>query len=81
LNDIVKLTRTEIDSLDRCTIEALIVLDVHNRDVVQSLAQRKIERITDFDWQAQLRYYWLENSCLVLKLKREYLINKIFRCV
>ena len=34
LNEIVRLVRTEISSLDRCTLEAMIVLDVHNRDVL-----------------------------------------------
>jgi dynein heavy chain len=34
LNEIVRLVRTEISMLDRCTLEAMIVLDVHNRDVL-----------------------------------------------
>ena len=34
LDMIVQLVRTNISTLDRCTIEALIVLDVHNRDVI-----------------------------------------------
>jgi dynein heavy chain len=38
LQDIVCLVRTPIAALDRCTLEALIVLNVHNRDVVRSLA-------------------------------------------
>jgi hypothetical protein len=28
------MVRTEISLLDRCTLEAMIVLDVHNRDVL-----------------------------------------------
>lgn len=34
LESIVELVRSNINSLDRCTIEALIVLDVHNRDCI-----------------------------------------------
>lgn len=48
LNDIVNLVRSNISPLDRCTIEALIVLDVHNRDVVEQLAEMKIEKMNDF---------------------------------
>lgn len=34
LEEIVDLVRSDISPLDRCTIEALIVLDVHNRDCI-----------------------------------------------
>lgn len=47
--------------MDRCTIEALIVLDVHNRDMINQLKNDGVCKITDFAWQSQLRYYW-ENS-------------------
>lgn len=50
--------RQKISPLDRCSLEALIVLDVHNRDVTLSLVKNKVQKITDFEWQCQLRYYW-----------------------
>lgn len=58
LQQIVKLVRTNLPKLDRCTLEALIVLDVHNVKVIEELVQTRIEKVTDFQWQAQLRYYW-----------------------
>ena len=58
LEDIVMLTRQEISVLDRCTIEAMIVLDVHNRDLVKSLGEDMISKAYDFAWQSQLRYYF-----------------------
>lgn len=61
----MNLVRSNISPLDRCTIEALIVLDVHNRDVVEQLAEMKIEKMNDFQWQAQLRYYWEKNQTVV----------------
>jgi hypothetical protein len=37
--------------LDRCTLEALIVLDVHNKDVIEiELAKNGIDKATDFNW-------------------------------
>jgi dynein heavy chain len=35
LNDTVGVVRTEISKLQRATLEALIVLDVHAKEVVQ----------------------------------------------
>ncbi len=63
--DIVVVVRKDITPLDRLTIEALIVIDVHNRDVVRNLVQKKVEKTTDFDWQAQLRYYWEKDDVVV----------------
>ncbi len=39
-----------INNLDRCTLEALIVLDVHNKDVIVDLVNKNVSRIAEFDW-------------------------------
>ena len=58
LKDIVKLVRTDLSELDRLTLGALVTIDVHGKDVVESLEKQKCESIQDFQWIAQLRYYW-----------------------
>ena len=75
LLQIVAIVRTQISSLDRCTLEAMIVLDVHNRDVMYNLAQVQIQKITDFDWQSQLRYYWVNNNSFVRIINAELSFN------
>ena len=65
LDDIVETVRGDIPALDRCTIEALIVLDVHNRDMIKQLRDSRIDKISDFAWQSQLRYYWENNNTWV----------------
>ncbi|MBP5694457.1 MAG: hypothetical protein J6X03_03265, partial [Bacilli bacterium] len=55
---VVDLVRTNIPSLLSITLSGLIVISVHNRDIVESLIKEKIEKITDFDWKAQMRYYF-----------------------
>jgi len=58
LGRIVELVRGELTPLQRATAGALVVIDVHNRDVVDAMHGQGVERADDFNWEAQLRYYW-----------------------
>ncbi|KAK5645095.1 hypothetical protein RI129_006395 [Pyrocoelia pectoralis] len=81
LNEIVTLVRsTTITNLARITIKALIVIDVHAKDVAEDLYDKNVKNDTEFKWLAQLRYYW-EERCMVriinatVKYANEYLGN------
>jgi len=50
LTDIVGLVRREIPKLVRCTLEALIVIFVHNKDTIVDLRDRGTYLVSDFDW-------------------------------
>ena len=66
MNGIVGVVRTNITRLQRATLEALVVLDVHARDVIKTdLLDANITSPTEFAWLAQLRYYWEENDLWV----------------
>lgn len=57
IDEVVGLVRGKLDSGNRTTLGALIVIAVHARDVVESLCNLEITSIQDFNWISQLRYY------------------------
>jgi dynein heavy chain len=66
LQDTVALIRSkEITNLARITIRALIVIDVHAKDVVDELIQNRTQSENDFQWLAQLRYYMMDDCVWV----------------
>jgi|JI6StandDraft_1071083.scaffolds.fasta_scaffold12177_7 dynein heavy chain len=51
------MVRTDLNVLERMTLEALVVIDVHNKDIVERLMEKDKVTISDFVWNSQLRYY------------------------
>lgn len=60
LRDECAVVRTNLDGLQRCQVVSLITIDVHNRDIIESLLEEGVSSTTEFAWQMRLRYYWLQ---------------------
>ena len=61
----VMLVRQKLTKNQIITVNALIVIDVHAKDVVATLASLGIDDINAFEWISQLRYYWENDDCYV----------------
>ncbi|XP_044001574.1 dynein axonemal heavy chain 1-like [Aphidius gifuensis] len=48
--------------VQRLMLEALIIIEVHARDVVELLKNKNVSTINDFNWISQLRYYWINEE-------------------
>jgi dynein heavy chain len=54
----VAIVRKDLNILQRMLMGALIVIDVHARDVVTELLEKGVKNLNDFEFSKQLRYYW-----------------------
>ncbi|KAI4456226.1 dynein heavy chain family protein [Holotrichia oblita] len=61
----VQMVQGKLEPGNQITVEALIVIDVHGRDIVKNLLALKIGSIADFNWISQMRYYWEDMLVIV----------------
>ncbi|ESO02212.1 hypothetical protein HELRODRAFT_65497 [Helobdella robusta] len=78
---IIDLVRGLLSKQQRITLESLVVIDVHARDVIEDIISKNVTKDTDFHWAAQLRYYYKDQNVFVnmvnaaIKYANEYLGN------
>ena len=72
LLDTVQLVRVKLTKLQSIALGALIVIDVHAKDVVERLVEERIDEVNAFEWISQLRYYWENDDCRVKMIQTNF---------
>ena len=57
MEGLVQLVRQRLTKQQKTTICALIVIDVHAKDIVEKLVLENVKDVAAFEWISQLRYY------------------------
>lgn len=50
--------------MQRAVLSALIVIEVHAKDVAAKLVEESVSSVNDFEWISQLRLNWPQTSLL-----------------
>ncbi|EAY14656.1 Dynein heavy chain family protein [Trichomonas vaginalis G3] len=72
LETLTGLVRKPIDRLTRQVLSCLLILEVHNRDIIKDFVHKEVVDIESFKWLQQLRYYWEDSTVIVRS------INNVF---
>lgn len=67
LDGLRNLVKGPLKRVERQILSALIVIEVHARDVTERILKEKVENVNDFEWISQLRYYWVKDTDLKVR--------------
>lgn len=61
LDDLVLKVRENLSKNDRTKFRTIVTVDVHARDIIENFVRDSIADAQEFEWESQLRFYWLRD--------------------
>nr|WAW84832.1 axonemal dynein heavy chain 10 [Halisarca dujardinii] len=62
IDDLVVQVRSQLSKNDRKKFNAVLIVDVHNRDIIDRFVRDSIMDAREFEWESQLRFYWEKDA-------------------
>ncbi|XP_072395911.1 dynein axonemal heavy chain 8 [Diabrotica undecimpunctata] len=62
LNSLIDLTSKDLTKMQRIRFETMVTIHVHQRDIFDNIYKLKVKSLLDFEWQAQTRFYYNEET-------------------
>jgi dynein heavy chain len=58
IDDLVVQVRSPLSKNDRKKFNTVLIIEVHNRDIIDRFVRDSIMDVREFEWESQLRFYW-----------------------
>nr|SYZ35238.1 PtDNAH9b [Paramecium tetraurelia] len=65
LTELIRFVRGDLTKSLRQKLMCLITMDAHSRDTIGKLIDEHVRKPDEFQWQSQLKFYWVNNDALI----------------